>query len=65
MSKTTLRFYCSPVGVECRWMAPAYKDRTRPEWVDMTDVSMDELAAFVMDRLGDTTTAAQAAGEER
>lgn len=48
MTRPARRFYCSPVGVECRWMEPLYKEHTRPDWVDMTDVTDDELTEFLM-----------------
>lgn len=41
-----LRFYASPDGSDARWMHPLLKDGHYPDWVDLTDMTDDEVVAF-------------------
>jgi len=41
-----LRFYASPDGSDARWMHPFLKDGHYPDWVDLTDMTDDEVVAF-------------------
>lgn len=40
------RFYSSPDRKEARWIHPADKAHFHPNWVDVTDLTQDELLAF-------------------
>jgi hypothetical protein len=40
------RFYSNPERNEARWIHPAEKDHFHPDWIDVTDLSSDDLLAF-------------------
>ena len=42
------RFYCDPETKDCRWLTPELKKHSRAGWVDQTDISDDQLAAWLM-----------------
>lgn len=40
------RFYSSPDRNEARWIHPAVQAHFHANWIDVTDMSQDELLAF-------------------
>lgn len=48
------RYYCG--DGRCMWMHPLEKEDGRPHWIDCTDMSDDEFAAF-LEAGGDKVTA--------
>ena len=41
------RFCLSPDKQQARWLHPTEKAQRHPDWIDATDMSADELEAFI------------------
>jgi len=44
----THRFYTSPDRTQSRWIRPIEKEAFYQDWIDTTDLTSDELAAYLM-----------------